>query len=62
MIIEVPQKRYQNYGFEDGKPVIKWTKWFDYRGKSRDPIQFKGFKGKDLKNEYRIIKREVKDE
>jgi hypothetical protein len=42
------QKRYQ-YWSKDG---IVWTDWFDYNGPEY-PIQLKGFKGKDLLNEYR---------
>lgn len=42
------QKRYQYWG----KFGIKWTEWFNYNGQE-EPIQIKGFKGNDLRNEYR---------
>lgn len=52
--MEVRQKRYQYWGSVNGKPQIMWTEWFNYNG-PEEPIQHKGFKGNDLKNEYRTI-------
>ena len=50
------QKRYQYYASENGKPVIKWTEWFNCSNKSnKEKIQLKGFKGNDLLNEYREV-------
>ena len=48
--MEVRQKRYQFRVFGG----IEWTPWFNYNG-PEEPIQHKGFKGNDLKNEYRTI-------
>lgn len=48
----VIQKRYQ-YRSKKG---IEWTEWFDYNGQ-QDPIQLKGSKGNDLRNEYRTIEK-----
>lgn len=47
-IMKKRQKRYQYWG----KFGIKWTEWFNYNGQE-EPIQIKGFKGNDLRNEYR---------
>lgn len=49
------QKRYQYWGFKDGKAQKLWTKWFTVRTTAEEPIQLKGFKGNDLKNEYRTV-------
>lgn len=43
-------KRYEYWGSENGKPVKKWTDWFDYDGE-QEPWQLKG----RLRNEYREI-------
>lgn len=48
------QKRFQYWGSVNGKSQIMWTKWFNYNG-PEEPIQHKGFKGSNLKNEYRTI-------
>lgn len=50
--MKVRQKRYQYYG----KNGLEWSEWYDYNGQE-DPIQIKGFKGQDLRNEYRTINR-----
>jgi isopentenyl diphosphate isomerase/L-lactate dehydrogenase-like FMN-dependent dehydrogenase len=49
------QKRYQHWARENGKPVIKWTEWFDCSSNSKEKIQLKGFKGNDLLNEIREV-------
>ena len=49
------QKRYQYWGRVNGSPTIMWTKWFTCRGNSTEPIQMKGFKGNNLRNEYREV-------
>ena len=59
--IQVRQKRYQYWGSINGVPQILWSEWFDSKG-LEEPIQMKGFKGNNLKNEYRTIEREVEDE
>jgi hypothetical protein len=51
--MKVKQKRYQ-YRTKSG---IEWTQWFDCDSDLDDPIQLKGHKGNDLKNEYRVIER-----
>ena len=46
------QKRYQRFT-KEGK---SWTPWFNIPNNTpKEPIQFKGFKGNNLLNEYRII-------
>ena len=42
------QKRYQFWS----STGIQWTPWFNYEG-PQEPIQLKGFKGNNLKNEYK---------
>ncbi len=49
-LIMVRQKRYQYWG----KNGIEWSDWFNYDGQE-EPIQLKGFRGHELKNEYRTI-------
>ena len=44
------QKRYQYWGFSEGKPSILWTNWFPWNGDTSNKIQL----GK-LKNEYREV-------
>ena len=46
-------KRYQYWGFKDGKAQMLWTDFFIWDSDSRDQIQLKGFKGNHLKNEYK---------
>lgn len=41
-------KRYQYWGFKDGKPQKMWTKWFNIKDNNKEPLQMKG-----LKNEYK---------
>ena len=50
----VRQKRFQYWGFKDGKAQKLWTEWFDYNGEEY-PIQLKGHRGNNLKNEFRTI-------
>lgn len=45
-------KRYQFWASENGKPVKKWTEYFEWNSDSREKIQMKGFKGDNLLNEY----------
>ena len=47
------EKRFQHWSSENGKPVKKWTEFFEWESDMRDPIQLKGFKGNHLLNEYR---------
>lgn len=42
-------KRYQYWG----STGIQWTPWFKYDSDLLEPIQAKGFKGNNLKNEYK---------
>jgi hypothetical protein len=44
------QKRYQYWGFSNGKPSIMWTNWFTWTGDTKDRVQLK-----KLKNEYREL-------
>jgi hypothetical protein len=44
------QKRYQ-YWTKEG---IKWTSWFKCSS-TEEALQLKGFKGNNLKNEYRKL-------
>jgi len=46
-------KRYEYWASENGKLVKKFTNWFKWDSDNREPIQNKGFKGNNLKNEYR---------
>lgn len=46
-------KRYQYWASENGKPIKKWTEFFIWDSDSTEPIQLKGYKGNDLKNEYK---------
>lgn len=48
------QKRYQYWGFKDGKPQILWTEWFECN-ENENKTQLKGFKNNDLKSEYREL-------
>ena len=48
--MKVRQKRYQYWG----KNGIEWSDCFNYNGQE-ESIQMKGFRGKDLRNEYRTI-------
>ena len=48
------QKRFQYWGFVDGKSQVLWTEWFNYDG-PEEKVQMKGYKGNHLKNEYRTI-------
>ena len=49
------QKRYEFWTFENGKPVKKFTDWFDYDGEEF-PYQFEASsKTRRLLNEYRNI-------
>lgn len=59
--MKVLQQRYQYWGLVDGKPQKCWTKWFDviFPKKEKSPIQYKGFKGNNLLNEFRTIEREI---
>lgn len=50
------QKRYQYWGFKDGKAQKLWTKWFDFNGEE-DPIQLKSHKGNHLLNEFRTVEK-----
>ena len=59
--IQVRQKRFQYWGSINGIPQIMWSEWFDHHG-DEDPIQLKGFKCNNLKNEYRTIEKEIQDE
>lgn len=43
-------KRYEYWGSENGKPVKKFTKWFNWDSDLRDEWQLKS---SNLKNEYR---------
>ena len=52
------QKRYEYWSSENGKPVKKWTPWYDY---SKEDSLLKDFQTKEkyqlsthLKNEFRI--------
>lgn len=49
------EKRFQYWGFVDGKPQILWSQWFPWNSPNRDKIQLKGFKGNNLINQYREI-------
>lgn len=57
----VRQKRFQYWGFKDGKAQKLWTEWFDYNGEEY-PIQLKGHRGNNLKNEFRTIERKENGE
>ena len=46
------KKRFQYWASEQGKPIKKWTEWFNWDSDNREPIQLKGFKGNHLLNEY----------
>ena len=46
----IRQKRYQRRVLGG----VVWTSWFPCKG-MEPPIQLKGFKGDNLKNEYRTI-------
>jgi hypothetical protein len=46
-------KRYEYWSSENGKPIKKFTSWFEWHSDMRDPIQLKGFKGNHLRNEYK---------
>ena len=47
------QKRYQYWGFKDGKSQKLWTKWFNIKDtEEEESLQSKNPK---LKNEYRTI-------
>lgn len=46
------EKRYEFWAFENGKPVKKFTRWFPCEHNQGD-IQYKGYKGNTLLNEYR---------
>ena len=52
--MKVRQKRFQYWGSVNGKPQIIWSAWFNYDG-PEESIQMKGFKGNNLKSEYRTI-------
>ena len=47
------QKRYEYWASDNGKAVKKFTKWFSWDSDSTEPIQLKGYKGNDLRNEYK---------
>ena len=48
------QKRYQRFT----KGGITWSPWFNVSMNCpEERIQFKGFKGVNLRNEYRIIEK-----
>lgn len=49
------EKRYEYWGSEGGKPVKKFTSWFNWESTLTDPIQLKGFKGNHLRNEYKEV-------
>lgn len=42
------EKRFQYWGFKDGKPQVLWTEWFEWDGEKYE-WQLKN----KLKNEYR---------
>lgn len=42
-------KRYEFWASENGKPVKKWTDWFEWESDIRDPWQLKN----KLRNEYK---------
>jgi hypothetical protein len=44
------QKRFEYWGTQDGKPVKKWSPWFNYHG-SQEKYQL----DKKLRNEYREV-------
>lgn len=46
-------KRYEFWSSDNGKPIKKFTPWFEWHSDMRDPIQLKGFKGNHLRNEYK---------
>ena len=54
------QKRYEYWASENGKPVKKWTPWYDY---SKEDSLLKDFQTKEkyqlrnptLRNEFRIV-------
>lgn len=50
----IRQKRFQYWGFKDGKVQKLWSEWFPFSGKE-EPVQHKGFRGDELHNEYRTI-------
>lgn len=50
---KITRKRYQYWGFENEKPQIMWTEWFPWNSINEEQIQLKGFKGNDLKNDYK---------
>lgn len=52
--MKVRQKRFQYWGFKDGKAQKLWTEWFNYSG-PEEKIQQNGYSGNHLFNEYRTI-------
>jgi len=46
------EKRYEYWGKKDGVPQKLFTRWFKCEHNQGD-IQYKGFKGNTLLNEYR---------
>lgn len=48
-------KRYEYWASENGKPIKKWTDWFEWHSDNRDQIQFKGSGDRLLRNEYKTV-------
>lgn len=46
-------KRYQYWAYEDGKPVKKFTQWFEWESDYCPKVQFKSYKGDTLLCEYK---------
>lgn len=46
-------KRYEFWASENGKPIKKWTDFFEWDCDEMPKTQLKGFLGNDLRNEYK---------